>query len=187
MNGNFQHEGKFYTDYDNIDEAKAAAREVAIRIAAEGDVLLKNENDALPLSKDETKFTLLGIRSARMVRSGFGSGSGGGSAISTLLGDSLENAGYSVNRKVLDMYTNQVTQMREDNITEPDPDEYGQSIISTYNAYNDAAIITLSRTGAENYDIAMHDAPGSLRSRRPRAPAHGQRGEADQAREEVLR
>ena len=160
MNGNFQHEGKFYTDYDNIDEAKAAAREVAIRIAAEGDVLLKNENDALPLSKDETKFTLLGIRSARMVRSGFGSGSGGGSAISTLLGDSLENAGYSVNRKVLDMYTNQVTQMREDNITEPDPDEYGQSIISTYNAYNDAAIITLSRTGAENYDIAMHDAPG---------------------------
>lgn len=58
------------------------------------------------------------------------------------------------------MYTNQVTQMREDNITEPDPDEYGQSIISTYNAYNDAAIITLSRTGAENYDIAMHDAPG---------------------------
>lgn len=73
MNGNFQHEGKFYTDYDNIDEAKAAAREVAIRIAAEGDVLLKNENDALPLSKDETKFTLLGIRSARMVRSGFGS------------------------------------------------------------------------------------------------------------------
>ena len=123
-------------------------------------MLLKNENGALPLSEDETKFTLLGVRNARMVRSGFGSGSGGGSAISTLLADAMENAGYSVNRKVLDMYTTQISQMREDNITEPDPADYGGSITSTYKSYNDAAIVVLSRTGAENYDIAMHDAPG---------------------------
>ena len=160
MNGNFQYDGKFYSDYDNLAEAQTAAHEIAVRIAAEGDVLLKNENGALPLSEDETKFTLLGVRNARMVRSGFGSGSGGGSAISTLLADAMENAGYSVNRKVLDMYTTQISQMREDNITEPDPADYGGSITSTYKSYNDAAIVVLSRTGAENYDIAMHDAPG---------------------------
>lgn len=160
MNGNFQYDGKFYTDYDNLDEAKTAAREVAVRIAAEGDVLLKNENDALPLKEDETKFTLFGVRNARMIRSGFGSGAGGGSAVSTLLGDALEEAGYSVNRKLLDFYTGQMNQMREDNVIEVDPDTYGASITSTYKSYSDAAIVVFSRTSAENYDLAMHDAAG---------------------------
>lgn len=159
MNGNFQHDGKFYADYDTLAEAQAAGHALGVQIAAEGDVLLKN-NGVLPLSKSDTKFTLLGVRNARMIRSGFGSGSGGGSAVSTLLGDAMEEAGYSVNRKLLDFYTTEMNQMREDNVIEIDPDTYGGSIISTYNSYDDAAIVVLSRTGAENYDLATHDAAG---------------------------
>ena len=159
MNGNFQYDGKFYADYDSLTEAQTAAHKLALEIAAEGDVLLKN-NGVLPLSEEDTNFTLLGVRNARMIRSGFGSGAGGGSAISTLLGDAMEKAGYSVNRKLLDFYTAEMQQMREDNVIEVDPDTYGSSIESTYNAYGDAAIIVLSRTGAENYDLATHDAAG---------------------------
>ena len=54
----------------------------------------------------------------------------------------------------------QMNQMREDNVIEVDPDTYGASITSTYKSYSDAAIVVFSRTGAENYDLAMHDAAG---------------------------
>lgn len=160
VNGNFQHKGKFYTDYANKEEAQTAAHQLAVQVAAEGDVLLKNENNALPLKKTERKVTLLGIRSARMIRSGFGSGSGGGSAISTLLADSLEKDGFSVNKKMLDYYTTQVSQMVEDKVYELDPNFYGSSLTSTYGGYGDAAILTFSRTGAENYDLATNSVPG---------------------------
>lgn len=158
--GNFQYKGKFYSDYGTLAEAQEAGHALGVQIAAEGDVLLKNENKALPLASTEKKVTLLGIRSARMIRSGFGSGSGGGSAISTLLGDAMSAAGYSVNPKTLDLYTKEVTQMVEDRIVELDPDTYGSSVTNTYASYNDAAIVTLSRTGAENYDIATNNALG---------------------------
>ena len=158
--GNFQYKGKFYTDYGTLAEAQQAAHALAVQIAAEGDVLLKNEDNALPLKSTEKNVTLLGIRSARMIRSGFGSGSGGGSAISTLLGDAMKAAGYSVNPKTLELYTKEVTQMVEDRVVELDPDTYGPSVTNTYASYADAAIITLSRTGAENYDLATNNALG---------------------------
>ena len=158
--GNFQYKGKFYSDYGTLEEAQKAGHALGVQIAAEGDVLLKNEGEALPLKATEKKVTLLGIRSARMIRSGFGSGSGGGSAISTLLGDAMSAAGYSVNPKPLELYTKEVTQMVEDRIVELDPETYGPSVVNTYASYADAAIITLSRTGAENYDIATNNALG---------------------------
>ena len=158
--GNFQYKGKFYSDYATLEEAWEAGHALGVQIAAEGDVLLKNEGEALPLKATEKKVTLLGIRSARMIRSGFGSGSGGGSAISTLLGDAMSAAGYSVNPKPLELYTKEVTQMVEDRVVELDPETYGPSIVNTYASYADAAIITLSRTGAENYDLATNNALG---------------------------
>ncbi|MCM1440941.1 MAG: glycoside hydrolase family 3 C-terminal domain-containing protein, partial [Roseburia sp.] len=159
-NGNYQYNGKFYVDYSTLEEAQTAAHALAVEIAGEGITLLKNENNALPLSAGENKVTLLGIRTARMIRSGFGSGSGGGSAISNLLGEALEAAGYSVNPKTVELYTKEVTQMVEDRIYELGMDSYGPSITNTYASYNDAAILTFSRTGAENYDLATNNVPG---------------------------
>ena len=158
-NGNFGFKGKFYVDYSNRDEAIEAAHALAVQVAGEGDVLLKNENNALPLA-DGANVTLLGIRSARMIRSGFGSGSGGGSAVGTMLGDSLREAGFKVNPKTESMYLTKVGQMVEDQIAEIGMENYGSSITSTYNAYGDAAIVTFSRTGAENFDIATNNAVG---------------------------
>ncbi|MCI9031021.1 MAG: hypothetical protein HFK09_00655 [Clostridia bacterium] len=158
--GNLPYDGKFYMDYPDLATAQKAAHELAVQVAAEGDVLLKNEDGALPLADTERKVTLLGIRNARMVRSGFGSGAGGGSAISTLLADSMEREGFSINRKLLSHYTKQIGLMVEDNILELNPNTYGASLTSTYASYNDAAVLVFSRTGAENFDIATNRAPG---------------------------
>lgn len=160
MNGNYQYQGKFYTDYSTLEEAQAAAHALAVQLAAEGITLLKNENNALPLTADETDITLLGIRNARMIRSGFGSGSGGGSAISNLLVDAMTAAGYHINPKPIEMYNREIGLMREDLVLELGMEYYGPSITGTYAAYGDAAILTFSRTGAENYDLATNNAAG---------------------------
>ena len=149
--GNLAAQGKFYADYATLAEAQAAAHDLGAEIAAQGMVLLKNAN-ALPLSKTENKVTLLGVRNARMVRSGFGSGSGGGSAVSTLLKDALELENFRVNPKPLAIYTKYMNQTVEDQIREIDPNTYGSAVTSTYKAYNDAAILVFSRTGAENFE-----------------------------------
>lgn len=159
-NGNYQYGGKFYADYSTLEEAQAAAHALAVEIAGEGITLLKNENNALPLAGSETNVTLLGIRTARMIRSGFGSGAGGGSAISNLLGEALEAEGFSVNPKTVELYTREVSQMVEDRVYELGMDSYGPAITNTYASYNDAAILTFSRTGAENYDLSTNNVPG---------------------------
>lgn len=72
-------------------------------VAAEGIVLLKNEDNALPLSKDETKVSLLGQNSVDFVYGG--SGSGAVNTASALnLKQSFEEAGFKVNQKVWDFY-----------------------------------------------------------------------------------
>ena len=159
-NGNYQYGGNFYVEYSSLEEAQTAGNALAVQLAAEGITLLKNENQALPLSKNENAVTLLGIRTGRMIRSGFGSGSGGGSPISNHLGDALTAAGYDVNPKTVELYLKEVSQMVEDRVYELPVEVYGPSITGTYASYNDAAIITLSRTGAENYDNATNSVPG---------------------------
>jgi beta-glucosidase len=154
--------GKFYADYATLDEAKAKAKELAIQIAAEGDVLLKNANGALPLRSEEKNITLLGLRTVDLVRSGFGSGAGGGSSpteAATLL-SSMTDAGFAVNPKPLTLYIAQRALMTDGFQREISIDKYSSSIIATYAGYNDAAILTFSRTGQENLDCATNRVAG---------------------------
>ena len=46
-------EGYFTSNYDTAEEMMAAAKEFAIKEGREGFVLMKNDNNALPLSKDK--------------------------------------------------------------------------------------------------------------------------------------
>lgn len=41
---------RFVSDYETFDEMKAAAKEIAVREGEEGTVIMKNDNDVLPLS-----------------------------------------------------------------------------------------------------------------------------------------
>jgi len=64
-------ENKFVSEYDSLEEAKEADKELAERLTEEGVVLLKN-NGALPLAKD-AKVTILGHSSTNILVCGTGS------------------------------------------------------------------------------------------------------------------
>jgi beta-glucosidase len=154
--------GKFYADYPNIDEARIAAHQLAVQIAAEGFVLLKNANGALPLRSDETDVSLLGLRSVDVLRSGYGSGSGGGqnpSGAKTLQQSFIE-AGFKVNPTPLALYTQQRALMVEGMQREIPLTLYSAYLRNSFNAYNDAAVLTFSRTGQENNDAKTSNVAG---------------------------
>ncbi len=191
--------GKFYSDYGTLDECHRAGKDLNVRLAEEGMVLLKNDNDALPLNRDERNITLLGIKSVDLQTGGGGSGNGntGTSHKSPVLGadgkpvldadgkpvtaydskyridpttlvGSMENAGFRINKKVLDLYADNIADMSYEEyspsststqtLTRELPMSYYNSMITnTYRAYNDAAVITFSRTGAEGLDEIAHE------------------------------
>jgi len=152
--------GKFYTDYATLEEEQQAAKELAIQIAEEGDVLLKNANNALPLSASENRVTLFGMATIHLIEAGGGSGAGklGNNGITpSTVQSSMEDAGFVVNQKTIDLYNKFETLGTIYN--ELPIEHYGASIVSTYKSYNDAAIITFDRIGAENVDCATNNVP----------------------------
>ncbi len=156
-------EGKFYADYESLDDAQTAAHDLAEEIAAEGFVLLKNADNALPLQSYEMNVSLLGIRTVDVLRSGFGSGSGtrGLAGDSVTLSEGMQQAGFVVNPSPILLYEQQRALLPDGyNILEVPTSKYSQSLISSFAAFDDAAIITFSRSGGENVDSAMLNVPG---------------------------
>ena len=152
--------GKFYTDYATLAEEQQAAKELAVQIAEEGDVLLKNENGALPLSASEKRVTLFGMATIHLIEAGGGSGAGrlGNNDIApSTVQSSLEDAGFVVNQKTIDLYNKYETLGTIYN--ELPIENYGPSVTATYKSYGDAAIITIDRIGAENVDCKTNSVP----------------------------
>ena len=54
--------GKYYTDFSSFEEEQLVAKDLAIEVASEGFVMLKNENDVLPL-ENGTSVSLFGMHS----------------------------------------------------------------------------------------------------------------------------
>ena len=146
----------FYPDYGSQAELRQAASELNIQLAEEGMVLLKNENGALPLSRDEKKVTLLGFRSYNLMTGGGGSGAGRpgtyGIPIATLP-DSLEAEGFKVNQRAAAAYEGAAEEIA--------PADFAPSLLSSYTSYGDVAILTFSRSGSEGQDEKMHDVAGN--------------------------
>ena len=136
-------------------------------IVSEGVVLLKNEDDALPIatsSGNKAKISVFGKNSADVVLGGSGSG-GGNSAGSISLYDGLRNANFELNPKLTKFYEGsqsgsgrqaspaigaKVTGLA---IGETPLDKYTSEIKDSYDEYNDAAIIVISRIGGEGWDL----------------------------------
>ena len=87
---------KFYSDYDSMDEAKSAAERLTEELASEGDVLLKNTNNALPMKGTE-KVSVFGVTSDNLVGASDSSGAFGSTATSSqeTVADALEEAGFA--------------------------------------------------------------------------------------------
>lgn len=91
-------------EYASGDEAREAAMELTQRVESEGAVLMKNENDALPLSSDEKKITLLGVNSSHISAGAQGEGVNGQKGEMYSLQEGMEYAGFEVNPSTMELY-----------------------------------------------------------------------------------
>ena len=88
----------------SYEEAIAHGNDVSYRILQEGSVLLKNDNNVLPLASGTTKVNLFGWRSSKMVFGGAGSGFVDDSdAVS--LETALKEKNIAINTDLMKLYT----------------------------------------------------------------------------------
>lgn len=96
----------YTSEYASKAEALQAGLELNERISEEGIILMKNENNVLPLAEN-AKVTLLGHAAVAPNAGGSlngGDASGGISIAQATVISSLESAGYQLNQHVLDCY-----------------------------------------------------------------------------------
>ena len=150
-------------------EIIAETSQTAVQIEAEGIVLLKNEDDVLPL--EGKKLNVFGAGSVCP----FIGGSGSGSVISedpVTFYDALDDADIDYNadlRALYEKYCDTSATPKTDNtvlnnllalifakssLDELDPDKLTDEIMSSARAYSDTAVIVISRTSAEGTDLA---------------------------------
>lgn len=150
-------------EYDTKEEAKQAGNALNADICGEGFVLLKN-NNALPLQSG-AKISVFGKNSVKLVYGGSGSGGKDLPDAKTIF-DSLTDAGFSYNQKLKDFYNSDSSgKGRPDNPKiensgdanfdsgETAWSNYSAEQISSFEDYNDAALVVLSRIGGEGFDL----------------------------------
>ena len=92
----------YYTqEYDTVDDATAAAEDLLVDLACEGIVLLKNDNDALPLDPATETISLLGRFAVDCVYGGTGSGQVDTSTATNLY-QGIADAGFTMNDTTYD-------------------------------------------------------------------------------------
>lgn len=141
-------QGKYYTDFANLAQERAAAKALNIQLGEEGFVLLKNDG-VLPLDSATTKVSMFGFRAANIMMGGGGSGSGSGrpgqyGVPKTSLEDGMKQVGFDVNERLLSFYSTKSAEVK--------PTDIPDSIAYTYDAYSDAALVVVSRSGSEGRD-----------------------------------
>ena len=170
-------DNSYTADYKNKAETLAAANELSVKIEEEGIVLLKNEDDVLPIKTPVSdssvsarpKVTVFGKNSVNLVLGGSGS-SAGAAAESVDICTALSDAGYDCNPEMKSFYEGS-----KSGSGRPASPTYGdiiygfstgeteksayESVRGSYSGYNDAAIVVISRIGGEGYDL-----PRTMRS-----------------------
>lgn len=165
--GDLAANGKFYADYSTLEEELEAGNRVHQQMVEEGQVLLKNENGALPLKADERDVTFLGLATIDYVRGGGGSGSSRATTYAMDWVDAFQEEGFHINPKTIELYENLYAvnggkhgQPNDGEMLEPGVEYYSKSVTSTFKAYNDVALVTISRFGRENIDLKTNNVPG---------------------------
>ena len=167
---------EYRSETKNADDVLAKANELNQRIVEEGIVLMKNQNNALPMSAGN-KITVLGKNASDPIYGGGGSasgadGSGQGGVRYYNLYDSLENAGFKINPVTRAFYdddrasgsgrdggsgTGQVATLTG----ETPQSMYTDDVKASYEDYNDAAIVFIARAGGEGADLRTSYRAGS--------------------------
>lgn len=166
---------RLYTpDFESKEKAYENANEVTQKICEEGMVLLKNENNALPLASG-AKISIFGKNSVNLVYGGSGSAAPTQTVPSKTIYDSLTEAGFECNPTLESFYKDSSRSgtgrsanpkmEHGDSIPllktgETEIAKYGSDITGSYANYKDAAVVVFSRIAGENWDLPRVSADG---------------------------
>lgn len=136
---------------------------LAKQIAEEGIVLLKNEDDVLPLKADVTKLNVFGWGSTNPIYGGTGSGAFNDTSNMVSLLDGLRHAGYELNQDIIDFYVKEEDTRPEIGMyiqdwTNPEAkvkDMNRKKLFEGAKEFSDTTILVISRSGGENADLPM--------------------------------
>ena len=141
------------------DESISSAEKLAQEIAEEGIVLLKNEDQSLPLTEDKN-LNVFGWASTNPCYGGTGSGALNDNYHIVDLLEGLSNAGFKTNTELSDFYKEYredrpVIGMFEQDWTLPEPpvSTYSDSLIEDAKEFSNNAMIVLTRAGGEQTDL----------------------------------
>lgn len=157
----------FKSSFKNNDDLQKYLDGVGEDIVKEGSVLLKNNNQALPLNKND-KITLLGQGSYKTNYSTSGSSSTSGVSYPKL-SNVLKEGGFTINPKALAFgeknYGENGTYIRNESnlikfINEAPWSSYDSDTISSFSDYGDAVIVTFARDSGEGVDISTTGSDG---------------------------
>ena len=156
----------FPSAYKNVKSLVQAGREMCEETLEEGAVLLKNENNALPLKEGNRKISLFGVTSIDLVYGGTGSGQVDVSTAPTLK-EALERDNlFSVNSELWNFYMENADLYKRGTKRSPTGfdtvagtlngapwDAVYSATKGSYEQYGDAAIVVLGRIGGEGSDL----------------------------------
>lgn len=147
-------------EYSNNPDLIAHA-DITRRAAADGMVLLKNNNETLPLSQSVKSIAAFGITSFNFIAGGTGSGDVH-KAYTVSLKDGLTNAGYKLDKELEDLYVpyvqKELDRIKEEKKENPYmPISYNEmemdNLVVNQKAQSaDIAIITIGRSSGEFVD-----------------------------------
>ncbi len=154
----------YYTsNFTSEEERVKHLQEIGTQIEGEGIVLLKDENNVLPLTKG-AKISVFGQDSVDPVYGGGGAGSVDSSKAIDLRA-AFDKAEFEVNKTLWDFYE----KGEGSSYRKQTPDVYGQgsfavnevpakvytdSVKQSFAAYNDAAVVVIGRSGGESSDLS---------------------------------
>lgn len=142
-----------YTD-EELKAKNDAAQTFIETEMEEGAVLLKNDNNALPLTSEQIKkVTLLGWAAAHPYYRAHSGGNGTDGKVS--LKDALESRGFVINGSVYDALAGIDLNRKNTTVAEAPVSTYN-SLTNTFASYNEAAIVVLSRESGENDDLQVN-------------------------------
>ena len=152
-----------YSDAE-IADTKVKAEALAADVEAEGAVLVRNNDNTLPLAADNKKINVFGWASTAWL--GGGSGSGGVSGVNTDLLAALTAYGVVYNTELTDMYkdfqdgreytrTLSARPEQSGRLYEPDINNqtyYTQSMLDNAKNFSDTAVVVIGRLAGESND-----------------------------------
>ena len=142
------------------DESASNSKDVIKEVGEEGIVLAKNDG-ILPVS-DTKNLNVFGWASSSPIYGGTGSGSSDSSTAVNIY-QSLEDAGFSLNEELKDLYLNyELNRDAGENVVsvtftdwslpEPTVDNYTDELMANAKDFSDTALIVLGRSGGEGQD-----------------------------------